>query len=190
MKADSKKIVPVNIIAGGDINREVDMKSLAEDCSEADGVISEFTDDRRWQLVLRFENAGTVILYRTGSYIIRGGSSYESLERTKNSFVDLLCTLGIIVSENDIEYKLTNIVFTSDLNTNIDLAPLAVRLGMEVTEYEPEQFPGLIYRPEGLKAVVLIFSSGKLVITGTEKEVEAEAALDRVKEYVTESMDD
>ncbi len=51
---------------------------------------------------------------------------------------------------------------SSDLNLNA----VALGLGLENIEYEPEQFPGLVYRIKQPKVVVLIFSSGKLVITG------------------------
>jgi transcription initiation factor TFIID TATA-box-binding protein len=50
----------------------------------------------------------------------------------------------------------------------------AVALGLENIEYEPEQFPGLVYRIKVPKVVVLIFSSGKLVITGGKSQEECE----------------
>ncbi|MEM7825590.1 MAG: TATA-box-binding protein, partial [Candidatus Aenigmatarchaeota archaeon] len=40
---------------------------------------------------------------------------------------------------------------------------------LEGTEYEPEQFPGLVYRLKDPKAATLIFSSGKVVCTGARK---------------------
>jgi transcription initiation factor TFIID TATA-box-binding protein len=55
-------------------------------------------------------------------------------------------------------------VASADLKTDLNLN--AVALGLENIEYEPEQFPGLIYRIKQPKVVVLIFSSGKLVIKG------------------------
>ena len=57
-----------------------------------------------------------------------------------------------------------NIVATAELDSLPSLEAIAVGLGLEKTEYEPEQFPALIYRGE--ESVILIFASGKLVCTG------------------------
>nr|WP_277347982.1 TATA-box-binding protein [Haloarcula argentinensis] len=60
--------------------------------------------------------------------------------------------------------EVSNIVATTDVGSNISLEALTVELGMEQTEYEPEQFPALMYRDSD--AVILVFSSGKLLCTG------------------------
>ena len=52
--------------------------------------------------------------------------------------------------------------------------------------YEPEQFPGLIYRMEEPKIVILIFTSGKLVITGAKKEEEIYRAATKLQETLEE----
>ena len=46
--------------------------------------------------------------------------------------------------------------------------------------YEPEQFPGAIYRMDDPKVVFLIFSSGKLVCAGAKKEEEIYRAVDKL----------
>ena len=77
------------------------------------------------------------------------------------------------------EMDLTNIVFMTDLNKQVDLNRVSIELGLEHTEYEPEQFPGLVYR---LKlGVVLIFSSGKLVLTEFTEIKDARQAYDKLK---------
>jgi transcription initiation factor TFIID TATA-box-binding protein len=62
------------------------------------------------------------------------------------------------------------------------LSALAIGLGLEQTEYEPEQFPGLVYRNPNLESVILIFSTGKAVITGSSDLNEVEAASDHLIE--------
>jgi transcription initiation factor TFIID TATA-box-binding protein len=56
----------------------------------------------------------------------------------------------------------------------LNLNAVALGLGLENIEYEPEQFPGLVYRIKVPKVVVLIFSSGKLVITSGKSPEECE----------------
>ncbi len=53
--------------------------------------------------------------------------------------------------------------------------------------YEPEQFPGLIYRMENPKAVILVFASGKLVCTGTTKEKEVHEAVMKLRQKLDEN---
>ena len=62
--------------------------------------------------------------------------------------------------------EIVNGVVSHDLGKELNLAHLTLALPRARTEWEPEQFPGLIYRLGGLSAVCLIFSSGKCVITG------------------------
>ena len=69
-----------------------------------------------------------------------------------------------------------------DLNLNT----LAMKL--ENTEYEPEQFPGLVYKLTAAKATFLLFSNGKIVCTGTKSEKEVHAALDKLIENLKRVM--
>ncbi|MGA7075841.1 MAG: TATA-box-binding protein, partial [Halobacteriota archaeon] len=57
---------------------------------------------------------------------------------------------------------------------------IAIGLRLENIEYEPEQFPGLVYRLSDPKVVVLLFGTGKLVVTGSRKPEDAANAVDRI----------
>jgi len=61
---------------------------------------------------------------------------------------------------------ITNIVCSYDIGRSINLNRLVVALNMENIEYEPEQFPGLVLRLKDPKIVALLFSSGKIILTG------------------------
>jgi transcription initiation factor TFIID TATA-box-binding protein len=90
-----------------------------------------------------------------------------------------LASAGVdIDGEPDITVQ--NIVFSANLETVLNLSSLAIGLGLENIEYEPEVFPGLVYRIDPPKVVVLMFSSGILVITGGKKPQDAEAALEHI----------
>ena len=69
----------------------------------------------------------------------------------------------------------------TDLKTDLNLNAIALGLGLENIEYEPEQFPGLVYRIKQPKVVVLIFSSGKLVVTGGKSPEECEEGVHIVR---------
>lgn len=119
-----------------------------------------------------------IILYTSGKYILRGGDEFERMHAVNDRFLELLEDMGVDVSGADLEVK--NVVAVGNLERDVNLNALMIELGMETVEYEPEQFPGLVYRPERTNCVLLIFASGKVVITGgrtREEDEEAFAAL-------------
>jgi len=69
-------------------------------------------------------------------------------------------------------------VTSADLGEDLNLNAIAIGLGLENIEYEPEQFPGLVYRLDNPAVVALLFGSGKLVITGGKEPDDAREAVD------------
>lgn len=61
----------VNIVAGGELGREVDLKSVADELSGHERISTKFSGEGHWQLIIRFDSDGMVILYRTGKYTQR-----------------------------------------------------------------------------------------------------------------------
>lgn len=86
----------------------------------------------------------------------------------------------------DPEVIVQNIVSSADLGRNLNLNAIAIGFGLESIEYEPEQFPGLVYRLEEPSVVALLFGSGKLVVTGGKNVDDAEQALG----VITERLED
>ena len=74
--------------------------------------------------------------------------------------------------------KIENVVASTSLGEELDLQAIALALGG--AEYEPEQFPGLVYRIDQPKVVVLLFGSGKLVCTGARKPSDVEEAVEKI----------
>jgi transcription initiation factor TFIID TATA-box-binding protein len=99
--------------------------------------------------------------------VCTGAKSEKESRRAVMKVVKELKGGGIIVISKP-ELKIQNIVASASLGGMIDLEKAASTLGK--TMYEPEQFPGLIYRMDEPKVVILLFASGKLVCTGAKKE--------------------
>ena len=97
--------------------------------------------------------------------------------------MDELKRNGIVIAGKP-TIQTQNIVASVVLGGRIDLEKATYSL--ERTMYEPEQFPGLIYRMNDPKVVILIFSSGKLVCTGAKKEEEVDLAVTRLQETLEE----
>lgn len=153
-----------NVVGGGSIGRELDLKSIAE--TEFDYFITKYEPESFSAVVFRPRDSGpTIMVYRSGKFSIAGG---ESVEETNNIF-DIFCSdiqdkTGLDTSPDlEIRYFVT----TGDLGRSIDLSAAMIALGIDKTEYEPEQFPGLFYRPESEDWFMILFSSGSVVVDGS-----------------------
>ena len=97
--------------------------------------------------------------------------------------VDELKGNGIVI-RSEPEIQIQNMVASAGLGGRIDLEKSTYSLKHAM--YEPEQFPGLIYRMGDPKVVILIFSSGKLVCTGAKREGEVHRAVTKLQETLEE----
>jgi transcription initiation factor TFIID TATA-box-binding protein len=116
------------------------------------------------------------LIFRSGRIVITGAKNHghveTALKHTHNALTDNGCELW-----DSYEYEVGNVVVTHDIGRELNLAHLTLSLPMARTEWEPEQFPGLIYRLADMGSVCLIFSSGKCVITGNTSIEEAALAI-------------
>jgi transcription initiation factor TFIID TATA-box-binding protein len=174
----------VNVVGSGDLDREIDLKQIELD---ANIFRVEFKSSMS-ALFLQFDEAeGLVILYRTGKYIVRGRKEYEKLYRANEEFLEFMRSLGVISEDEKPSFELNNIVFVGDLSKRIDLEELIIRIGLENAEFEPEQFPGLVYRPPEFGCVLLVFGSGKVSITGSASEETALKAFQQLEQIIQNS---
>lgn len=125
-------------------------------------------------------NGNTMLLYKNGNFVVTGVKSREGGIAFINKMVEKLKDAGVDVI--NIEYKVVNIVGTGKLDSHIDLDRFIAT--MENSQYEPEVFPGLIYRMDNPKSVFLIFKAGKFVIAGSRSEEEAVTAVIAMKKAI------
>ncbi len=79
-------------------------------------------------------------------------------------------------------YRVVNIVANADLQLDLDLYGLA-RMSHEV-DYEPEQFPGAIFKVHEPKAALLLFKNGKIICTGTRTTANVRRAIEQAIELI------
>ncbi len=170
-----------NVVGMITYQQELDLSALAETFSEH-GEITSVTykpAENHW-LQTRFAPDDTyVAFYRSGRCSVVGCKSIEHfkivVQRVNSVMHDLLDF------DYEPEIKVSNIVATMDLDTHISLEALTVELGLDQVEYEPEQFPALMYRD--INYVILVFSTGKLLCTGlTDLDAVSEAIDDIVEQ--------
>ncbi len=167
----------VNIVASQRIANSIDINDVA-DCLDIDYEQEQFPG-----MVYRTKTPKVcVLLFRSGKAVATGARSIEDINFAFNALREDLIEYDFeLWPKEDCKIIVHNIVVTSDIShiydkQKINLSRLMMSLPFEKTEYEPEQFPGLIYRMTEPQVVYLIFSSGRCVITGSKNIGEAEEA--------------
>jgi transcription initiation factor TFIID TATA-box-binding protein len=168
----------VNVVGSGSLGIEIDIGMLSADIPAA-----EYNPDNYHGMYLRLaEDAPLVTIYRSGKYIITGASSKEELFETRREALKQLAETGLVSDDVDDGFSIQNFVCQGDIGQAVNLSAAAIGLGLERTEYEPEQFPGLVYRPVEHDCVLLLFGSGKVVVTGApEVSIAQQAFTDLLK---------
>ncbi len=158
-----------------EITEKVDLNQIARKLPDV-----EYNPERFPGLVMRIEKPrATILIFSTGKMVVTGLRKASESGKVVQKVIKNIKKAGIDVKNPVITIQ--NIVASGDLHTNIDLNMAAIV--MEYAMYEPEVFPGLIYRMQDPKTVFLIFSTGRIVCTGAkEKSIVREAVLKLNKE--------
>ncbi len=135
-------------------------------------------------LKLRFQVRASLLVFSSGNIVITGAKNKEELDKVAKIVVELFNRCGFKIKEVP-KIKLQNIVASADLGKSINLELVASIMG-ENAYYEPEIFPGLIFKMDQPKVVLLLFRSGKVVCTGAKSEKMIEEALERIDQILEE----
>ncbi len=145
---------------------------------------TEYNPEQFPGLVLRISKPkSAVLVFSSGKLVCTGAKNIEQVKNIINQVIKELKKIGIKVK---IKPKLTvqNIVASGEINITLNLNKLSLTL--ENTEYEPEQFPGLVYKIPSPPATFLLFSNGRLVCTGTKNKKELEEAISALSKNLKE----
>lgn len=171
------KIKIENVVASTQIGEDIDLNKISREIKD-----SEYKPKQFPGLVLRTKDPkAAALVFRSGKVVCTGSKSVEDARRAVKQIVKMLREIDIPVID-DPDVKVQNIVASADLGVDLNLNAIAVGLGLENIEYEPEQFPGLVYRLDDPRVVVLIFGSGKMVVTGGKSPEDARKAVERISE--------
>jgi len=169
------KIKIENVVASTSLGRELDLPAIAKTLEGA-----EYEPEQFPGLVFRMKSPkAATLLFRSGKVVCTGAKSLEDVRLALDHLVKELGAAGVPVDKKP-ELTVQNIVASADLGSVINLNAIAISLSLEKVEYEPEQFPGLVYRIDKPKVVVLLFGSGKMVCTGARKVEDVQQAVERI----------
>jgi transcription initiation factor TFIID TATA-box-binding protein len=149
----------VNVVATASLDQTLDLLTIMKTFMNV-----EYRPKRFPGLVFRLKRPKTTtLIFSTGKMVCTGAKSEKQARSAVRKVVRELKKSGIIIL-NTPNIQIQNMVASANLQGKVDLEAAADI--MDNVMYEPEQFPGLIYRMGDPKVVILIFASGKLVCTG------------------------
>eukprot|EP00126_Sphaerothecum_destruens_P015164 Sdes_comp9087_c0_seq2m542 len=150
-----------NIVSTTNLGCKLDLKTIALRARNA-----EYNPKRFAAVIMRIRDPKTTaLIFASGKMVCTGAKSEQQSRLAARKYARIVQRLGFPAKFT--EFKIQNIVGSCDVKFPIRLEGLVFSHG-HFCSYEPELFPGLIYRMMQPKIVLLIFVSGKIVLTGAK----------------------
>ena len=148
-----------NIVAYVDLGKKVSLEKVLAEIED-----TEYQPEQFPGLIYRMQSPrASALIFSQGKIVCTGTKSIEDMRKAVEAIVDRLRKIGFKMPTK-FNPSVENIVASSAITADLDLDRIAFDL--ENSEYEPEQFPGLVYRITQPRVAFLLFRSGKIIITG------------------------
>ncbi len=162
-----------NVVASANLKVEIALEKVVQNL---EGI--EYEPEQFPGVVMRLKDPkAAALIFSSGKIVCTGAKSPKDSKLVIGKIVTRLRKLGIRVPR-DYTVRLENIVASAKLERELNLDHIAFTL--ENTEYEPEQFPGLVYRMDDPRVTFLLFGSGKVICTGGRSIADVERAVAKV----------
>jgi transcription initiation factor TFIID TATA-box-binding protein len=182
--AEFEPVVKIeNVVASGTLTHRIDLNAVVKAFPEA-----EYRPEQFPGLIFRLKKPKTAtLIFASGKMVCTGAKSEKMSHKALKKIVRTMKKGGIVIT-GKLGVKVVNIVASASLGGKVDLLQMyETERGMRgKLIYEPDQFPGLIYRMSDPRAVFLIFSSGKLVCTGARREEDVDKAVVKLYNSLSE----
>ncbi|NXX17630.1 TBPL2 protein, partial [Podargus strigoides] len=173
--SESSGIIPQlqNIVSTVNLACKLDLKNIALHARNA-----EYNPKRFAAVIMRIrEPRTTALIFSSGKMVCTGAKSEEQSRLAARKYARVVQKLGF--PAKFLDFKIQNMVGSCDVRFPIRLEGL-VLTHQQFSSYEPELFPGLIYRMVKPRIVLLIFVSGKVVLTGAKERSEIYEAFENI----------
>jgi len=159
-----------NIVASAALGIRIPLEKMVE---HLEG--TEYEPEQFPGLVYRVKDPkAAMLVFSSGKIVCTGARSIADVRKSVKKVARMLRTLKLDVPKK-YKIQIENIVASAQIPGRLDLDKIA--FGLENSEYEPDQFPGLVFRMKNPKAALLLFSSGKVICTGIRKVEDVEYAM-------------
>ena len=168
-----------NVVAFTSLGKDISLTELVSNIEDV-----EYEPEQFPGVVYRIQNPrAAALIFSSGKIVCTGARSIELSREAMHKVVDRIRETGVDLPK-EFDIKIENIVASSKIDTNLNLEEIAFSL--ENAEYEPEQFPSLVYRIREPRVAFLLFSSGKIICTGAHTIDDVQLALKKLKEKLKE----
>ncbi|XP_066132128.1 TATA box-binding protein-like 2 [Saccopteryx bilineata] len=162
-----------NIVSTANLACKLDLKKIALHAKNA-----EYNPKRFAAVIMRIrEPRTTALIFSSGKMVCTGAKSEEQSRLAARKYARVVQKLGF--PARFLDFKIQNMVGSCDVRFPIRLEGL-VLTHQQFSSYEPELFPGLVYRMVKPRIVLLIFVSGKVVLTGAKERSEINEAFENI----------
>lgn len=170
-----------NIVATTSLGKDVSLTKLARTQPN-----TEYNPDTFPGLVLRIKKPkSAVLVFSSGNLVCTGTKSIAQVKEVVQQVIKVLRKINVKVTDKP-KINVQNIVASGSIDLDLNLNTLSLEL--ENTEYEPEQFPGLVYKLDEPTATFLLFSNGKLVCTGTKNKQQLDDSMKQLNKNVRAAL--
>lgn len=176
-KVTKKSYEIVNIVVSASLEHPIPLEKMAATLPN-----TEYNPEQFPGLVIRIKDPKTsALIFSSGKIVCTGARSMDKVNESIKKIIKSLEKINIKIKITP-EPTIQNIVASGSIGMVLNLNILAMKL--DNTEYEPEQFPGLVYKLPNHRATFLLFSNGKIVCTGTKSEEEVHDAVDKLEKVL------
>ncbi len=174
-----------NIVAAVDLFTTIDLVKIYHLLIDEEGLYIDYNPDKFPGVILKIKDPKvSCLIFYSGKLVITGGKTTDDVTKGVKEISKILKSVGTIITEEP-EIVIHNIVASGNFNhkqLNLEL----IALWLDQSMYEPEQFPGLIFRLKEPKTVLLLFQSGNLVCTGAKNEKQVFEAVENTYKKLEE----
>lgn len=175
------RLTPRNVVCVTKITDVLDLPALAAAIPGADYNPRTFPG-----LVYRMSAPkAAALVFNSGKLVLAGLPHPDAIPAAFAAALEDLRTAGAELDPAPRQPRIVNLVTSGKYPAGVNLHHLAISRNLENLEYEPESFPGLVYRCETVRAVCLVFGSGAIVVTGATTIPDAETAAAEVERAIT-----
>eukprot|EP00045_Choanoeca_perplexa_P001406 m.19529 g.19529 ORF g.19529 m.19529 type:complete len:205 (-) comp10920_c0_seq1:23-637(-) len=164
-----------NIVATAHFADKIDLERVSKKAKN-----TQYNPKRFAACIIRTKGSAkaTALLFSSGKMVIMGAKSEQIAKEACERFTDIIIN-KCKISTRRVEFKIHNVVGCVDVKFKIDLSKLHLEQSM-YCKYDPEVFPGLTYRMHTPEVVLLVFHSGKIVLTKAKTRDDVQKAFENI----------
>ena len=170
-----------NVVVFATLGKDIPLNKISKELQGA-----EYTPEAFPGVIYRIPDPKTAaLIFSSGKIVCTGARSPEFAKTAVEKVVDDMRQLRIEMPD-EFNVGVENIVASTQIDAKDKLNLEHIAYNLENAEYEPEQFPGLVYRISDPRVAFLLFGTGKIICTGARKIEEIHTALAKFKASLKE----